>query len=549
MFKNKFFIISLLAVFAAFACAVPAALAEFDSSNSNTGYDSQNESISNFFTGFYSWNENLELVSNDAVGENSSGGNAADFNSGDACLTSGQVSVNGLFDNSVNRNSLALPMLNEDVFSSNNNNTGALSYNYSETLFDASNWSANNLNNSFLNNLIDSSALSGWNTANSNNGSGAISAGSASIEATTRNSANVNTMAVFGNGVNPDLITGNSNTGADSVNNAIVSVFDVFALSNDNMAQIVNDLELEATSGFNSADYNSTFGSVMTGNTSAFANASTSDVNRNDTAIIGQAFNGLFEATNFSTGADTSNSAFITLTDNNYVNNSNTALINNLLGSNAISGYNSADYNNGAGAVVSGNANSMAVAQNMGINVNTTAITSPLAMSYFVAENEMTGANSYNNSEINVENSTSLTNDNNANVINDIFANSVSGGNSADYNTGEGSVNAGSASAGAMVVNQANINTTNIQNAAVASSIYNSNANTGANSTNEAYTNINSSINVTNVNEALFNNTVSVSANSGDNTSNYNTGGASVTSGAVVASFGVMNAANSNLIQ
>lgn len=543
----------LLLAFAAFCSGVPAAMAcaadqSVAASNGMTGYDSSNYDSAHAGIEYFFANDNFGSASNQAWGNNSSGDNVSEFNTGAVSIGSGPVMVSGLFDNTFNVSSLQAPSIDgEDIgISAHNTSTGAESTNEAHSDMDYL-LKGKTHNGAFINSTIDEGAITGQNNANYNNTDPGIETGKADIEAMVKNSANRNSVSVGEKAGDPTIEASNDTTGFDSYNKAKASAKQLFFLESDNWAHILNDLDLDAVSGYNYANYNTGFGDVKTGDTSAAAIASSTDINVNDTSVSSPVLTGVFAAENSKTGAESVNKAEVSAYVKAAVDNDNFAKIKNILNSVSKSGYNSANYNTGFGAVESGDAESLVSARNSGINMNLTDISLPGDASV-EAGNSVTGAGSFNLAKALLGGSAKVENDNTACIANILTGESSTGGNSADYNTGTGKVESGDAMSQAMVLNQANVNDTSID---IGGSVdlKASNEKTGADSKNISVASSDYKVLVENSNSAnIFNNLHSY-ANSGQNSSSYNTGNADVSTGGVMATFGAMNTANVNTVR
>ncbi|HEX7455884.1 MAG TPA: hypothetical protein VF303_00235 [Candidatus Nanoarchaeia archaeon] len=167
------------------------------------------------------------------------------------------------------------------------------------------------------------------------------------------------------------------------------------------------------------------------------------------------------EATNSNTGADSTNNATVSIQNNTTINSSNSANISNNISVWASTGNNSADKNTGDGSVHTGNITGSVSVTNTGnenglfdsqIDLNCTGNCS------FNASNSNTGAGSSNNSSISVTNDVGITVVNEADVENNVGADLNTGGNSADKNTGDGSVYTGDIDFSVEIVNDLNKN-------------------------------------------------------------------------------------------
>lgn len=298
----------------------------------------------------------------------------------------------------------------------------------------------------------------------------------------------------------------NENTGANSENNSTLNANNILNIDNKNSSKLNNNLDISTSTGNNSASYNTGNGTISTGDANAALNLF-NFLNSNITALGGGALgvfnifgswvgnlflpeslisgqNGtVYLAVNDSTGTNSVNNSNITSNNTLDINNNNYADINNKIKLGAETGNNEASFNTGGGSILTGDSlikltNSTIANQNivgdtvyiilvnvlgewLGSNLfsNLTAplesLMSPVSLG---AENTQTGANSGNNSDINLNNNVDIKNNNNAKINNNININADTGNNSASYNTGNGSVTTGNASILANILNFINFN-------------------------------------------------------------------------------------------
>src|SRR4030066_274101 len=126
------------------------------------------------------------------------------------------------------------------------------------------------------------------------------------------------------------------------------------------------------------------------------------------------------------------------------------------------------------------------------------------------ATNSNTGADSTNDATVNINNNTSVSSSNTATINNNISIWANTGNNSADKNTGDGSVSTGDITGGVKVINTGNMNGTfdSILSLNCSCDFSAGNSNTGAYSNNEANVKISNDINITVNNEAHDDNNV-----------------------------------------
>ena len=169
------------------------------------------------------------------------------------------------------------------------------------------------------------------------------------------------------------------------------------------------------------------------------------------------------EANNSNTGAGSDNDASVTIDNDVTINSNNTANIINTINISANTGNNSADKNTGDGSVNTGDINGSV---NIGNDVNGNTLNSVGVNCGGLCDynldistsNNNTGANSSNNADANVSNNVDITQNNNLDIDNNVGADLNTGGNSADKNTGDGSVKTGDINFDITVSNSGNNN-------------------------------------------------------------------------------------------
>lgn len=191
-----------------------------------------------------------------------------------------------------------------------------------------------------------------------------------------------------------------------------------------------------------------------------------------------------------------------------------------------------------------------------------------------VSKNSVTGPNSNNIADAQNSFTVNEASGNDATLVNDLVLEAVSGGNSASFNTGGGSIKTGNAASLANVINMVNTNLNVSQWLVGVVNVFGTlagniilpqdesgppvennttflaeNSNTGFGSTNNVTVDIEKSTEVTNNNEADIQTNLEVTANSGDNTANINTGGGGITTGQSDVSVSNTTVANSNTVK
>jgi hypothetical protein len=509
-----------------------------------------------------------------------------------------------------------------------NTNTGADSDNSAATNID-NDTDVGIDNNADIDNLVDVDSTSGGNDADKNTGDGNVASGDATIDGSLETDANAVNLGTLECSTEcgvidiSDLEAGNSQTGADSDNSSTASLSNDYDLGIDNDADLNNFAAFDANSGDNSASYNTGSGTIDTGDADIILTAinaanninvgyevfnvfddQTGDIIINFDDISSDGYlGGVFGALNDTTGADSDNTA------STNVNNSNTILIDNdgnivnnyLLDANT--GENSADKNTGDGSVATGDANVVFSLVNFFNNVllgggelllGVVNIFGTLDGDVVLqgldgaggtpysfdlsAANSTTGAESDNDASSTLSNDTDISLNNFAEVLNNVTLDANTGNNDADKNTGSGQVSTGDTNVDLNVANIAN--TTSIGDGGTIwmvlvnnlgtwtgqlfdtgesggayspfftftispdGSLTASNQDTGADSTNEASTNVENDTDIAVNNTGTLVNNVMIDANTGDNSASYNTGSGSITTGDASIAANIVNVLN-----
>ena len=397
-----------------------------------------------------------------------------------------------------------------------------------------------------------------------------------------------------------DASATNTNTGADSTNSADTTIDNDTEVDIDNDAEIDNLLSADATSGGNDADKNTGDGTVTTGDAVIEGNLA-NDANAINIGTLecstecGTISIGSLESGNSNTGVGSTNDSNSTVNNDSALNIDNDADIDNWVMFDADSGDNSASYNTGNGIVEAGDAEIILTAINVANNVNvdyevfnvyddqTGDIVidfdslggSPFVVGGLGSSNDNTGADSDNTSTTNTTNTTQILIDNDGNIINNYFLDANTGDNSADKNTGDGSVTTGDANIVFNLINFLNntflggngellLGVVNIfgnyggnivldgldSSGTPYSSGYlgSSNSTTGAGSDNDASTSANNDTDITLTNSAQILNNLTLDTNTGDNEADKNTGSGSISTGDTNANVGVTNIGNNTVI-
>ena len=378
------------------------------------------------------------------------------------------------------------------------------------------------------------------------------------------------------------LSASNTNTGSDSENNSSTKNNESTDVNQNNDAKVNNDLVLTSDTGGNNSDKNTGDGNVSSGNANVGGSVE-NKVNNNTTMVGGGStggYNSGSQVNNGQTGSNSSNNSNVEVNSDTMIVNNNTAELDNGVIAIADSGNNSADKNTGNGEVITGDANVGLTV----VNVANTNIAGVKTSEYDVyddhkgdividlengqsASNSKTGADSTNQADTNNNTSLTIVNNNDAKVANELVAEATTGRNTADKNTGDGSVKTGDANVVANVVNLVNNNlaagteiivaTVNVFGDLVGDIILApltgssqqlaNNSNTGAGSENESSSALNRVEDVYQNNEANIYNSTVINANTGNNYADKNTDGGNVSTGEVNVHAEEMTVANNNL--
>lgn len=162
--------------------------------------------------------------------------------------------------------------------------------------------------------------------------------------------------------------------------------------------------------------------------------------------------------------------------------------------------------------------------------------------------NTNTGAGSINTTTTEIDNQADVTNENYATVINYSLIKAETGKNKANYNTGSGVITSQDAKGQGELINVINKNVVQPDDGGQPNELGAGNQNTGANSTNQAFTNLNNQLTVKNINSVDAINQVDAQVSSGQNEANYNTGHGIILSGDADLGLNFISLANTNLV-
>lgn len=542
MNKSKVFV--PLTVFAMAFSLVTPVFADFTAENQDTGYNSENEAEAYAETELEVENENTESVVNSGDGQAYTGDNLSDYNTGSGDVDSGLAVVTGGFTNELNINEVEYTEDWGTTFEATNDTTGALSDNDAEAYLEID-IEVDNENEANVANSAIGEGDTGGNSASYNTGDGDVESGNALVGVLEDNLVNDNFSDIALTMDDPTFEATNDTTGADSDNEAEAYVESDIEIDNENEAFLDNVGTAVAYTGDNDADYNTGSGTVDSGDADSDVSI-INDVNLSNDSVTIDLGDAEFTAENKKTGYDSENDAEAYAENDVEVDNDNDAEVHNTGYAESDTGGNSTSFNTGSGLVTSGDAGAEVMIDNSGsINENETTVSIDLGDVIASATNDTTGALSDNDAEAYVENEVDVDNDNEATVTNSAISVAYTGDNSADYNTGSGTVESGNAATDVNIENDVNTNVTTID-INPGTELTAENNTTGAESDNDASASIENDINVENENNAFVYNEVISESDTGGNTANYNTGSGSVTSGNATVTFGSTNNVNSN---
>jgi hypothetical protein len=342
-------------------------------------------------------------------------------------------------------------------------------------------------------------------------------------------------MAILAASVLPAIATGNNcvneTTGPLSSNFCTVTNTNSVKVTNENDADIKNDVKVTANSGHNTASMNTLGGSVVTGNASVDASLSNT-ANVNTTSVSGGPAASGNVGKNSVTGADSNNVITLTNVNDVEVENENDARVENEVDAVADSGWNRADMNTGPGYVRSGNS-SMEVGVVNRVNDSATAVVGGAGgTGGNQATNQTTGALSSNFVTMTNVSDVKVENENDMDVKNGVKAVANTGWNSASSTTLGGEIRSGNAVGDVDLETEGNINTTSVTSAMGGFANVSGNSVTGPMSVNTE-----SLVNSQDVEVANENKSADVEnedfdlVDTGWNRADMNTGGGSILSG------------------
>lgn len=366
--------------------------------------------------------------------------------------------------------SMATPALADTTVTITGNGSGS---NNAAVVTQTSTTTVSQTNKADVNNNVTSNANTGGNDANYNTGGDVmVKTGGATTTTNVTNTLNSNAAQVSGCNCGSDTNVAISGNGAKSTNLVTPTVTNTTAVEQSNQANVENNVHSDAKTGGNDANLN-TGGTVMigTGPASSTSNVSTT-ANANSASVGGGAAGaGAPSASFVITGNGSGSNNYITgdLSNTTAVEQSNSAMIDNNVHSDAKTGGNDAKFNTGGSVLIgTGAASANATIDNM-VNFNAANVDCGCTLDVLakiagngVSGSELSGDPNVITLDLSNANATDQGNcislDNNAN------SDAKTGSNDANLNTGapmgnDPAISTGGATNSTTVNNSGNVNT------------------------------------------------------------------------------------------
>ncbi|KKT74795.1 MAG: hypothetical protein UX31_C0003G0024 [Candidatus Nomurabacteria bacterium GW2011_GWA1_46_11] len=314
-------------------------------------------------------------------------------------------------------------------------------------------------NSANINNDIDADSDSGNNSAIENTGGDVrILTGDASTGIRVENVANKNSASVACC-ENSDTLLRILGNGANSTNASTADLRNTNVLTQDNSADVHNDVDADAKTGWNDAGQN-TNGNVLIDTGTASVGTIIRNVLNNNAAAVNGCCDGETKAVIAGNGAESANRTSLSLANTNVLTQYNSADVYNDVDADAKTGWNDADQNTGGSVTINtGDALvqsliSTAANANRGIIGGLTGNPTSVILDIFG-----NGFASDNTASLALSRTNVLTQDNSADVHNDVDADAKSGKNDANENVGgDVLIDTGDAIADLGIVNRLNFN-------------------------------------------------------------------------------------------
>ncbi len=356
----------------------------------------------------------------------------------------------------------ATPVLAAEVkVSSDNTLTGAQSDNDNKVTLNG-NGDLNVDNIATVNNNASEVTIdTGHNDQNKNTTGGDVMSGNVDVSADWNNVVNDGaSLCGCTGGDNGWTVTAdfsNNTTGYKSHNDNKLTINDNGDQTFTNVATILNSLSLDANTGHNDQNKNTTGGNMTTGDISLaamFSNEANSGSKGGDPSHGSSSVD--VTASNKTTGAESDNNNIVKLNNDGDTHVTNVATLTNSVDLYANTGHNDQNKNTKAGDLKTGNVGLSANITNVANN-NDCACAARGSTDVMVnASNDTTGYKSDNNNKVTVNDNHDVTVTNTATVDNTVSAEANTGHNDQNMNTEAGSTSTGSVSLDLNISNTVN---------------------------------------------------------------------------------------------
>ena len=343
-----------------------------------------------------------------------------------------------------------------------------------------------------------------------------------------------------------------SGNGAFSDNTANVSTSNDVRVTQDNNANINNDVDVDANTGNNDANFN-TGGDTTVRTGDANVDVSVTNVANKNVASVTNCCSQSTDVLISGNGAYSDNTVRLDSDNNVRLTQDNYARINNDVDVDANTGDNDAKFNTGGDvAIVTGDADVDVDLLTM-VNANSAMIGGGDGdggtLSARILDN---GAFSDNSIRLDFDNDVRLNQDNRAHVDNDVDVDADTGRNDANFNTGgDVDVVTGDANVNVNVDTLANFNAANIDDCGCFSDVLAEIDGNGAFSDNSIRADFDNDLRLSQDNDLRLHNDVDVDADTGHNDAEFNTGSngdTSIDTGDVNSGVDLNNHSNVNLL-
>lgn len=222
-------------------------------------------------------------------------------------------------------------------------------------------------NNANIQNNVNSDSNTGGNQASSNSGNSTIQTGSVdSSTSITNQNINTNVLENKGCGCGGDTTSAIDGNGSDSINYINLSSTNLIDITQTNSAQIINNSTANANTGNNQANSNNGDAVIRTGNITSLISILNKNINLNSDPQGGS--NGSILISINENGSGSINSIVLLFGNSlNYISNNLADIKNNVI-QNLNTGNNTANNNNGAVLIATGDIMSVITIGNENIN-------------------------------------------------------------------------------------------------------------------------------------------------------------------------------------